>query len=121
MACVLKQDSSGASDALATEGASPTVFVTSQKSPMAMVLTARMRGEPVTVAEDGRVKLPPLVRGTNVLSLIVEGTNRDDDVQLTEDCGDGRTHALKTKFVGATGAGSNPVVSFRIRATPRDS
>jgi hypothetical protein len=121
MACVLRQDPSGFSDALSTEGTSPTVFVTSEKSPMALVLTARMRGEPVTVGEDGRVKLPALVRGTNVLDLIVEGTNRDDDVRLTEDCGDGRTHVLKTKFVGATGAGSNPVVSFEIRATPRDT
>jgi hypothetical protein len=71
----------------------------------------------VAIDVDGKMALPAARLGTNVLSMTIEGARAGDDVQLVEDCGDGKTLVLRKKFVGRAPGGSDPVVSFRIHAS----
>jgi hypothetical protein len=114
MPCNLKKDPSGQFDALAT-GSSATIFVTSDASPTATLTAATLNGVDVPVGADGKANLTALVGGTNVLDLTVEGVQPQDDIHLVEDCTGSETSDLKTKFIGDTPAGANPIVGFRIR------
>ncbi|MBZ5632861.1 MAG: hypothetical protein LAO55_06985 [Acidobacteriia bacterium] len=119
MPCNLKKDTSGLFDALTTKGSTATIFVTSDATPATSLTAVALNGADVPVGDDGKAKLPALQRGTNVLDLTVEGAGLKpgDDVHLVEDCGGGTTSDLKTKFVGDTPAGADPVVGFRIHGS----
>jgi hypothetical protein len=115
MTCVLTEDPDEFADAIAAEGAAPIVFVTSPTSPHVAIITARLRGQMLDVDARGKVALPPLQRGTNVLFLIVEGAVEGDEVRVVEDCGaDPEPRMISTKRVGRTASGAEPVLRVEI-------
>jgi hypothetical protein len=112
MPCQLSRDQNGVYDAWGASGATATVFIRSDAAPTATVIAAHLDGASVPVRDDGKIVLTPLQRGTNVLTLVVEGTVPSADIQFVEDCAAAET--LATKFVGDTPGGADPIVSFRI-------
>ena len=71
----------------------------------------------VAVDAAGKIRLPASKKGTNVLNLTIEGAQAGDDIQLMEDCGDGKSSFLKKKRAGAAPGGADPVMGFRIHAS----
>jgi hypothetical protein len=101
-------------DAFGPVGAIATVFVTSSDEPMMRITNADFNGQPLVVDAEGRVELPPLPAGNNVLDLVVTPSPIGADVVLTEDCKDGATtRPLKKKFIGG---GDDPHVGYTIHA-----
>ena len=116
MACLLKPDPKPNRDVIGTISDTPTtVFVKSDASAVATVVSATLNDAKLPVDKDGRVTLPKLKPGINQLNLVVVGVNRDDDVTLFEACDTGEKK-LKTKFAGGAGGGAEPVMGFEIRA-----
>jgi hypothetical protein len=112
MACLLTEDAAALADALSTEDASPVVFVQSD-SRIASITHAAMNGQILPVVA-GRVKLLPLRRGSNPLSVMVEGTVIGERVRLCEESDPACTHRLGSRVVTATPAGPNPLMEFTI-------
>ena len=118
MGCNLKEDPRKRYDAETSEGATATVFVTSDATPTATVTSATFNGANVAIEEDGKMSLPKFQPGPNDLTLTVEGTTPGADIQLTEDCGDGTDRLVKTKHAGkAPGGEADPLVSFLFHAS----
>ena len=111
--CKLSPDPAGTSDAIGPVGATATVLVTSGDAPTMRIVNAFMNGAPVLPVVDGRVVLPPLPAGNNVLDLHVLPGQTGDEVVLTEDCLDGTTRPLKRRFIGG---GGDPHVGYTIHA-----
>ena len=111
MACSLRPGN----DVLGAVGATATVFVKSVDEPTMRITNATLDGTVLKVA-DGKVDLPALHAGNNVLDLIVIPSPTGADVTLTEDCKDTPaepSRALKRKFIGG---GDDPHVGYTIHA-----
>jgi len=117
MSCCLDPDPTGLYDARTSVSARAKVFVESDASPTACAVSATMNGQPVEVTASGRMTLSGLQPSTNVLAIIVVGTQANNDIHLVEACPDGTTRRVKQKFIGAAPGGPNPLVSFRIHAS----
>jgi len=117
MSCNLKKDASLLFDARTTSGLNTVVFIKSDASPIVKVTAATFNGTEVTVDAAGKITLPASKKGTNVLNLTIEGAQAGDDIQLMEDCGDGKSSFLKKKRAGPAPGGADPVMGFRIHAS----
>src|ERR1044071_6109286 len=111
MACSLKPTQSIIFDASGPIGATPTVFVKSSNA-LLRVTSALIETTPLPVAADGKISVPALKAGSNILLMTVAGANASDDVQLMEDCGTAKPGELGQKLVGGGAAGANPVIRF---------
>ena len=115
MTGVLNPDPEKFADALAAEGAAPVIAVRSASSPHVCVIAARLRRQELAVAPDGTISLPPLQRGVNVLFLNVEGAAEGEEVQIVEHAeGAAEPRVIRTKRMGRTGFGAEPVLRFEI-------
>ncbi len=102
----------GVFDAVGHEGDEPTVFIRSDAAPGVIVIAATYGGAKVAIGDNGSMKLPPLQAGTTNLTLVIDGVQTGDDIQLFEDGFDG--DELCRGVVGSAPGGASPRIGFRI-------
>ena len=81
-------------DVLGTTGSTPKVFLRDGNKAPIPVIAAKLGTKDIDVT-DSPFTLPALVAGINVLTLVIEGVNAGDVVELVEDCGGGEMRPLK--------------------------